>query len=105
MHRGLRIHLHAPVEGSTFHDAHPRREDVAANLRSRAHDYRLGAVEITLHQPLDREVVRVYIAEHRTLGADDEIARVTDGALDAPLQNDVLLGGELATKQQGLAEY
>jgi hypothetical protein len=64
-----------------------------------------ASLQIALHEALDREVARVHIAEHRAFGPDDEIARVADRALDPPLQDDVLFGGELAAKQQGLAEH
>src|SRR6185436_8812007 len=100
-----RTHIDATVEERTVDESDARREDVAGNAPRRIDDDGLAAVQVAFDRAVDDDDARVDVALDDALVADRHALRVIDRAFDPALQDEILVGTELALEPQRGAEH
>src|SRR5690606_29909066 len=94
---GLGIHVDRALEPSAVLDRDARRNDVAPDLRARAHDHALDADEVAFRQSLDLDRVRDDVRLHATLRADQQpMLLELHRALDLALDEKIFLAAQIA---------
>src|SRR6185312_11878869 len=85
-------------------DAHGGRKDISTHPRSLFDEYGFLRVQIAVDRALDNDELRTNIRFDRALRTDGKALGVGDRALDAPLNQQILFGGQIALEVQGRAQ-
>src|SRR5277367_1685939 len=94
------LHIHGAVEVRAFHDSDARRGDIATDLGSRRDEHRDNPAQVTFNGAFNDNTAGVSIADDDAVDPDRDTLRVMNRAFDAALEDDVLVGRELALENK-----
>src|ERR1700691_127536 len=95
------VHVDAALEAGALGDADAGRRDIPADLGGFLHDHGFFGPQVALDRTLDDDGLRANIRLDRALGSDRQALRVRDRPFEAPLDQQVLVGGKIAFEIQG----
>ena len=90
------VHIDAAAEIRAFQNADGGRIDIAVDLGGLLHEDRFFGLQVPFHRALDGDELSTDIRLDGALHADREPLGVGDGALDSALDQQVLLGTQIA---------
>ncbi len=89
-------HIHGAVEIGAIHDPHAGRRNVAMYRRSCGNQHGRGAVKVSFHCALDDNSAGMRVPDNNTINSDGHALSVPNRTLDPALQNQILVGCQLA---------